>query len=156
LKTGSAAETKRLAAKLALGLAGAAASRPDGILIGLTGDLGAGKTTFVQGFVEALPGGEGLYVTSPTFAIAQQYGTVPPVRHLDLYRISTLAELEAIGYRELYFNPGFTLVEWVERVPDAFPAEWMEIRLAVDPSDVREIAVLPHGEGLATLVGMIG
>jgi tRNA threonylcarbamoyladenosine biosynthesis protein TsaE len=155
LKAGSAAETKRLAARLAIGLAPAAAARPEGILIGLTGDLGAGKTTFVQGFVEALPGGRGLYVTSPTFAIAQEYGTDPPVRHLDLYRISSLAELEAIGYRELCFRPGFALVEWVERVPDAFPAEWVEIRLAVDPSDVREILVRPHGDALATLIGMI-
>ena len=155
MKAGSAAETKRLASRLATLLADTA-RRPEGILIGLTGDLGAGKTTFVQGFVEALPGGSGLYVTSPTFAIVQQYGTDPPVRHLDLYRISTLSELEAIGWRELYFSPGFALVEWVERVPDAFPAEWVEIRLAVDLSDVREIDVRSHGEALEKLVGMIG
>jgi tRNA threonylcarbamoyladenosine biosynthesis protein TsaE len=155
MKSGSAGETKRLGARLARGLAAAAAARREGILLGLTGDLGAGKTTFVQGFVEALPGGRGLYVTSPTFSIVQQYGTDPPVRHLDLYRISTLTELETIGYRELCFSPGFTLIEWIDRVPDALPAEWMEIRLAVDPSDVREIGVHSHGEALAELVGKI-
>ncbi len=153
MRARSRADTQRLAARLAHRLAPVATARPDGILIGLTGDLGAGKTTFVQGFVAALPGGRGLYVTSPTFAIVQQYGTEPPVRHLDLYRISTLAELEAIGYREQYFAPGFTLVEWVERVEEAVPSEWIEIRLAVDPSDVREIHVRPHGESLVEVVG---
>ena len=156
MRAGSAAETKQLAARIAIQLADLAAARPEGVLIGLTGDLGAGKTTFVQGFVEALPGGRGLYVTSPTFAIVQQYGTDPPVRHLDLYRISTLEELEAIGYRDLYFGPGFTLVEWIERVPEALPAEWVEIRLAVDPSDVREIAVHTHGGAFAKSIGTIG
>lgn len=156
MRSGSGAETQQWAAALAIRLAELAAARAEGVLIGLTGDLGAGKTTFVQGFVEGLPGGRGLYVTSPTFAIVQQYGTVPPVRHLDLYRISTLAELEAIGYRDLYFSPGFTLVEWIERVPAALPAEWMEIRLAVDPSDVREIDVHLHGGAFAKSVGSIG
>lgn len=152
MKAASARETRRFAARLAKALAGEAKRRPEGILIGLSGELGAGKTTFVQGFVEALPGGRGLYVTSPTFAIAQQYGTDPPVRHLDLYRISSLAELESIGFREQYFAPGFALVEWVERVPEAIPPEWIEIRLAVDQADVREIHVRAHGEALAERV----
>jgi tRNA threonylcarbamoyladenosine biosynthesis protein TsaE len=142
-----------IAARLARGLAGAAAEQ--GIVIGLSGALGAGKTTFVQGFVAALPHGGDQAVTSPTYAIAQQYGTEPPVRHLDLYRLSDMADLEAIGYRELYFPPGFALVEWIERVPEAIPDERVEIRLAVDPSDVREIEVRPHGARLAAAVAAI-
>lgn len=145
----TAEETKALAGRLAEALAPRA---EEGVLIGLIGELGAGKTTFVQGFVAALPGGADLYVTSPTFAVAQAYDTTPAVRHLDLYRLSSLAELEAIGYRDHYFGPGLCLVEWIERVPEAIPEEWVEIRLAVGASDVREIDVRPHGDALEALV----
>lgn len=148
-RAATAEETKALAGRLARTLSEAAG---EGVLIGLIGELGAGKTTFVQGFVEALPGGADLYVTSPTFAIAQQYETTPPVRHLDLYRLSSLDELEAIGYREHYYGPGLCLVEWIERIPEAIPARWVEIRLAVEASDVREIDVRPHGDVLEALV----
>jgi tRNA threonylcarbamoyladenosine biosynthesis protein TsaE len=123
-----------------------------GILIGLVGALGAGKTAFVQGFVAALPGGEGLYVTSPTFAIAQRYPTDPPVTHVDLFRIASLAELESIGYREFYFGDEVTIVEWIDRVPEAIPDAWLEIRLAVSHKDAREISLRPHGDRLALAV----
>ena len=71
---------------------------------------------------------------------------------MDLYRLSTLADLDAIGYRDLYFAAGVTLVEWIDRVAEAIPAEWIEIELAVLPSDVREICVRPHGADLSRVV----
>lgn len=125
---------------------------PPGLFIGLSGDLGAGKTAFVQGFVAALDPETDHGVTSPTFAIVQTYETSPPVTHMDLYRLSTLDDLEAIGYRDHYFGSGVTLVEWVARVPEAIPEEWIEIHLAVKPSDVREMRVRSHGERLGVWV----
>jgi tRNA threonylcarbamoyladenosine biosynthesis protein TsaE len=150
LRAARAEDTRAVAKELARR---AAASLLDGrltsLVIGLSGELGAGKTTFVRGFVEGLDPARAAEVVSPTYAIVQPYATRPPVRHLDLYRLRSLAELEAIGYRELYFAPGVALVEWIEAVPAAIPRDWVEIRLAVDREDVREIRAEAHGEGLA-------
>ncbi len=127
------------------------------MLIGLSGDLGAGKTTFVQGFVKALSPERDLYVTSPTFAIVQSYDCSPPVTHMDLYRLGSIEELEAIGYREQYFDarPGVTLVEWIELVPEAIPDEWIDIRLVVDPTDVRDMReIRVRAQGASTVAGL--
>jgi tRNA threonylcarbamoyl adenosine modification protein YjeE len=125
---------------------------PTSVFIGLDGDLGAGKTAFVQGFVSALDRGSGIAVTSPTFSIVQAYETEPPVTHMDLYRLGSIDDLEAIGYRDAYFAPGVTLVEWSARVPEALPAERIQIGLAVMPSDVREIHIRPLGARLDDLI----
>ncbi len=145
--TGSLDDTIDLARRLA----GAVRDRPS-TLIGLSGDLGAGKTTFVQAFVKALAPDEEHFVTSPTFAIVQSYETEPPVTHMDLYRLSTLADLEAIGYRDHYFASGVTLVEWSDRVPEALPLEWIDVHFTVLPSDMRAIRVRGHGDRLERLV----
>lgn len=147
-------DTAQLAGRLAAEVRRAwlAAAGASSALIGLSGDLGAGKTAFVQAFVAALAPDEDHEVTSSTFAIVQVYETEPPVTHLDLYRLSSLAELEAIDYRMLYFGPGVTLVEWMDRVPDAIPPDWLEIRMTVRREDAREIELIGHGRAMASLV----
>jgi tRNA threonylcarbamoyl adenosine modification protein YjeE len=147
--SGSVEETRALAGKLASEVRALGSAS---VLIGLSGDLGAGKTAFVQGFVAALDPEPEIAVTSPTFSIVQIYDTSPPVTHMDLYRLGSIEELEAIGYREHYFAPGVTLVEWCTRVPEALPAEWIEISLAVLPSDVREIRLRAHGARFQALI----
>lgn len=156
--TRSVGETREIAGRLAVAARGLLApDAPGGIgleslLIGLEGEIGAGKTAFVQGFVHALSPELDPFVTSPTFSIVQTYETTPPVTHMDLYRLRDLEELEAIGYRDHYFAPGVTLVEWISRAPEAIPDEWIEIHLAVGPSDVREMRVHPHGASLEGFV----
>ncbi|MBK6687007.1 MAG: tRNA (adenosine(37)-N6)-threonylcarbamoyltransferase complex ATPase subunit type 1 TsaE [Deltaproteobacteria bacterium] len=122
-----------------------------GLLIGLSGDLGAGKTTLVQGLVAALPGGSSGMATSPTYALVHHYPTQPPVTHLDLYRLGSSEALDSIGYRELSAGPGLTVVEWIDQIPDAVPPVFIEIHLAVTRSDVREFRVRAHGPALAAL-----
>ena len=116
------------------------------LVVGLTGELGAGKTEFARGFMAGLDPARAEAVTSPTYAIVQLHPGTPPVRHMDLYRLESLPDLEAIGYREHFFEPGVALVEWIDTVPDAIPREWVQIALAVQPTDVREIHLHPHGE----------
>ncbi len=150
-------QTQAVAGALARGCRDLLQAAPEAnVFIGLAGDLGAGKTTFVQGFVEALAPGEGRQVTSPTFALVQRYPTAPPVTHLDLYRLSGLDELEAIGFRELYHDPGVTLVEWAERVPEALPASRLDVRLGVAappaPDEHRDLEVRAHGARLEALL----
>jgi len=115
--------TRRFGAELAL------KAKP-GTVIALNGDLGAGKTEFVRGFVAALPGCNPSEIASPTFALVHRYETEPAVWHLDLYRLENETELAAIGAEE-FFDPidEITLVEWAERYPSWLPQSAWLIRL---------------------------
>jgi tRNA threonylcarbamoyladenosine biosynthesis protein TsaE len=86
-----------------------------GTCIALKGELGAGKTTFVQGFAKGLGVSEKYYITSPTFNIINQY----PVNsltlcHLDLYRLASVEELEYTGFDDLIGNNHILIIEWPE------------------------------------------
>ena len=135
VRTTSCVETEALAAELALGL-----HAP--LVVLLEGELGAGKTTFVRGFVGALPGGESVTVQSPTFALARTYPTSPPVHHLDLYRLAGRDSLEELGLLELLLDErAICLVEWPGAL--SMPVAWMRVRLAPveDSSEERTIEV---------------
>jgi tRNA threonylcarbamoyladenosine biosynthesis protein TsaE len=86
-----------------------------GLLIGLSGELGAGKTQIVKGLARGL--GIAACVLSPTFALVHEYtGGRLPLFHLDLYRLETPAQVVGAGLEEyLYQPPGVTVVEWIER-----------------------------------------
>lgn len=107
---------------VALGRAFAASLRP-GTVIGLKGDLGAGKTQFARGVAAGL--GSQQRVHSPTFALINEYrGGSMPVFHIDLYRLETPQAIESAGLDD-YFqqNEGVTLIEWFERLEMAGMAE---------------------------------
>jgi tRNA threonylcarbamoyladenosine biosynthesis protein TsaE len=104
------AAAARLASKL----------RP-GDALALSGDLGAGKTTFVRALVAALHGSD-VPVSSPTFVFRQRYEGVPPVEHLDLYRLDDPAEAADLGLEEAFGPDRITVVEWPERLPGLLPA----------------------------------
>ena len=146
-ETADPAATQALAGQLARAIRGLLAGEgPEAnLVVGLSGDLGAGKTTFSHGFVQALDPALGAEVTSPTYALVQRYDSEPPVTHMDLYRLGSLDDLEAIGYRDHFFGPGVALVEWIDRVPEAAPADWLEIRLAAAGPQARTIRLIPHG-----------
>ncbi len=122
-----------------------ARTAPDSMFVGLIGDLGAGKTAIVWGFVAALDGGDQAEVSSPTYALVQPYDTSPPVQHVDLYRLHDEEEWEVMGGREIFHGPGLILVEWIDRLPETVPDQWVEIRLAAQLDDVREIRVRTYG-----------
>jgi tRNA threonylcarbamoyladenosine biosynthesis protein TsaE len=86
-----------------------------GWVVGLSGDLGAGKTQFVRGFARGL--GITHKVQSPTFALINEYSDGRfPLAHIDLYRLDSLAEIVGAGLEESFFRPaGITIVEWIER-----------------------------------------
>ena len=102
--TASAEETEALAARLAAVLRA-------GDVVAVSGELGAGKTTFVRGACRAL--GVSVPVTSPTFTIGHRYEAPIPVAHLDLYRIAALGA-EEWGDLEPYFDGTIAFVEWPE------------------------------------------
>lgn len=104
------------------------------LVITITGELGAGKTTLVQ----AICAGYGVTneVTSPTFALVHEYVAArSPVLHLDLYRLDDPAQLDAIGWDELVSAHALVLVEWPERAGDRLPREHVTLSLQHLPDE---------------------
>jgi tRNA threonylcarbamoyladenosine biosynthesis protein TsaE len=133
-RTASPEETEAAGAELAARLA-------PGDVVLVSGELGAGKTTFVRGALRAL--GVTGRVTSPTFVVGHLYaGTEGPVAHLDLYRLAGLED-EDPGLLDPYFGPGtVSFVEWPERGEPVRPATH---RVALDHAggDTRVITIPP-------------
>ena len=97
-----------------------AATLSPGAVIGLTGDLGAGKTQFVKGLARGL--GIAQPVLSPTFALVHHYsGGRLPLYHLDLYRLESQAQIMAAGLEEYLKPSGITVIEWWDRWTDPSP-----------------------------------
>ncbi len=119
--TYSPEETMALAERL-----GQAAEK--GTVLCLVGDLGAGKTLFTQGFARGL--GVKDDVTSPTFALMNQYQGRVPVTHFDLYRLEREEELDEIGFYE-FAEPagGVVLIEWADKFPDALPEPCIRLEI---------------------------
>ena len=126
-----------LADEAATTAAGAALARalPDlaqrTLLLGLSGDLGSGKTTLARGLLRAL--GVAGTIRSPTYTLVEPYETAAgTVHHLDLYRLASAGrELEALGFRELCALPGLVMVEWPERAGDAIGSTDVQAALAI-------------------------
>lgn len=118
-----------------------------GICIALTGDLGAGKTTFVQGLAKGLGVLPQYYITSPTFTIINTY---PADRytlcHLDLYRLEEADELEYIGFDDLLSPNHIIVVEWPQILKDISFEFDLEIDFQFDDRHSRIISVISHGQ----------
>jgi tRNA threonylcarbamoyladenosine biosynthesis protein TsaE len=114
-----------------------------GDLVVLSGELGAGKTTFAKGVARSL--GVVDTVTSPTFTIVQEYEGRVPVAHVDVYRLDRIQELYDLGFEEL-FDDRVVLIEWGDTVEPALPRDRVDVRLHLgDDADIRYIDIEPHG-----------
>jgi tRNA threonylcarbamoyladenosine biosynthesis protein TsaE len=122
-----------------------------GDVVSLVGELGAGKTVFVRGVARGL-GCDG--VSSPSFLIVQEYRGKCPVFHCDFYRLRTMRDLEDIGWEEYLGDMGIALIEWGNLIPEALPAEFLEVRIdPVDHSDCdRRLQFIPTGGRYQMLV----
>lgn len=103
----------------------AAVLRP-GDTIALSGDLGAGKTTFARALLRGL--GWAGEVPSPSFTLVQTYPTDPPLWHIDLYRLESADEADALGLDDVW-DSAVVVVEWPERLGDRLPADALRLRL---------------------------
>lgn len=117
----SAEETRKLAHRLVTG-------RKGRIVFALHGELGSGKTCFVQGIAGALDCKR--FVTSPTFTIMNEYRGSRNLYHMDLYRIRNADEVLALGFEDYLENAGIVAVEWAEKAAELFPADTIHVTFA--------------------------
>ncbi|MCK5796280.1 MAG: tRNA (adenosine(37)-N6)-threonylcarbamoyltransferase complex ATPase subunit type 1 TsaE [Deltaproteobacteria bacterium] len=117
-----------------------------GDVVGLLGDLGAGKTLFAQGVAQGLDVDPRYRVASPTFTLINEYPGRVPLNHIDLYRLSDIDEMVEIGLFELLGGRGVCLVEWFERLEEACPEDRLEIEIVATGDEHRKMSV--HAVGV--------
>lgn len=129
----SVADTHKLARRLLKQL-------PAKAVLALHGDLGSGKTCFVQGLAAAL--GVGRPVTSPTFTLIHEYRGSRRLVHVDLYRLRDVRDASDLGLEEYFDGEGIAAVEWAERAAEAFPPHTIHLYFeALDSPHARRITI---------------
>ena len=107
-----------------------------GDVVSLTGDLGAGKTAFVQGAARAL--GVSETVISPTFVLVREYRGELPIYHVDVYRLSRFQEVLDLGFEDLLDPGGVVFIEWGDAIDPLLPESHLRVEMRVqDESDER-------------------
>lgn len=116
-----------------------------GAVVACIGDLGAGKTAFLQGVARGL--GVESPVTSPTFVLVNVYRGRLPVHHLDAYRTESLTEILELGLEEMLSGDGVTLIEWADKMLPLLPPRAVVVRISGAGDEPREIEVEGPGAG---------
>ena len=136
--TRSAAQTRTWGKKLGRLLKG-------GEIVGLSGELGSGKTSFARGVAEGAGVGNETWIRSTTFTLINEYDGRLPVYHIDLYRIGNARELEELNLREYLFSDGASVVEWFEHLPAGEVDEWLQVEFAHAGGNQRGLTFQAHG-----------
>ena len=146
IESGSARETKAWGRRLASLLEG-------GELLGLIGDLGAGKTCFVKGLARGLSLREE-DILSPTFTMIQEHRGRVPLYHIDLYRLETVA-IDDLGLREYLFSDGIAAVEWFERLRESAELDYLAVRISYAGANSRRIEFAASGPRYGSIVSKL-
>ncbi|MDO4413978.1 MAG: tRNA (adenosine(37)-N6)-threonylcarbamoyltransferase complex ATPase subunit type 1 TsaE [Erysipelotrichaceae bacterium] len=120
----------------------------ENMVILLSGDLGAGKTTLTQGIAKGL--GIRRNVTSPTFTILKVYRGRMPLYHIDAYRLEGVTQ--DLGFDELLEDEGLTVIEWSQFIPGIIPDEYLSVAIHLMDEDRRELVFEAHGADYEALL----
>jgi len=145
ITTRSAAETRKLGQTL-----GAQIDRPT--RIALTGDLGSGKTAFVQGLAKGLNVSRQYYITSPTFTLINEYPGRLPLFHVDLYRIEHVNEVGEIDLEEVLNQNAVIAVEWGEKLSRDILSDHLKLQFKLISEDIRQIDMFAYGQPAGNLI----
>jgi len=143
--THSADETRQLGHKI-----GSLITQP--LIIAMNGNLGSGKTAFVQGLAKGLDVPAEYYITSPTFTLINEYPGRLPLFHADLYRLETVQDLEDIGLDELLYGQGVLAVEWADKLMHHLSGDYLVLQFDILDDDYRKINVIAYGQNGISLI----
>jgi tRNA threonylcarbamoyladenosine biosynthesis protein TsaE len=123
------------------------------LLLLLSGELGAGKTTLAKGIISGLGVAHEEQITSPSFTLVHQFSGAVKVYHVDLYRIEGFHDLETLGLEDLFAEPAIVLVEWPQKL--TFETGWPSVRISLshEGEEVRRIRIEDRGGVLCPLSG---
>ena len=121
------------------------------LVIGLSGDLGSGKTAFVQGLAEGLEVPSEYYITSPTFTLVNEYPGRFPLIHIDLYRLDGIHDLEDIGLDELLYDQAVIAIEWAEKMSHQLPDHHLAMTFEITNDNDRKISLNAFGKTIVNL-----
>ena len=145
IKTLSADETQKLGQKI-----GTLIKQP--LIIALRGDLGSGKTAFVQGLAKGLEVPDGYYITSPTFTLINEYPGRMSLVHVDLYRLESIDDLEDLGLDELLYGQAVIAIEWAEKLTGRQPAEKLLVTMEIIDDECRKLTLDATGHDEVNLI----
>ncbi|GAX88797.1 tRNA (adenosine(37)-N6)-threonylcarbamoyltransferase complex ATPase subunit type 1 TsaE [Effusibacillus lacus] len=121
-----------------------------GDILTLSGDLGAGKTTFTQGLAKGLAVEDP--VNSPTFTLIREYEGRIPLYHMDVYRLGDKAGAENLGIDEYLYGDGVCVIEWAEYIASLLPEEYLDIAIRKTGESERQIQISGKGKRYAGLI----
>ena len=122
-----------------------------GTLITLSGDLGAGKTTFTQGLAKGLDIDR--KVTSPTFTIMKEYKGRLPLYHIDAYRLENITQ--DLGFEDYIDGDGVCVIEWANFIEYVLPDQLLNIEFTINDDDSRTLTLQGHGEKYEEVINKI-
>lgn len=125
-------------------------------VITLHGDLGSGKTVFVQGLAQGLEVPATCYVTSPSYTLVNEYPGRLPLYHIDLYRLGGSADVEDIGLFEILDGNGVAAIEWAERLEEPIDGGHLEIRIDALDAQKRRFTLTAYGLDASNLIMSLG
>lgn len=122
-----------------------------GDIVCLTGDLGAGKTTLTKSIAKGLDVKD--YVTSPTFALINEYKGRVPVYHFDVYRLEGIEDVIDLGFEEYFYSKGVTIIEWGNKIEKFLPEDILTIELnRGKKDDERIVSIYSSGKRSESIV----
>ena len=115
------------------------ASFPSSRIFAFYGEMGSGKTTFIQEICRSLKSPD--VVTSPTFAIINEYFTSSgsAIYHFDFYRLKDIREVYDLGYEDYFFGGDYCLIEWPEKIETLLPDKHVKVTISEEGSGLRKI-----------------
>lgn len=125
------------------------------LIIALIGELGSGKTAFVQGLAKGLEVPVDYYITSPSFTLINEYPGRLLLFHVDLYRLDSLSELEDIGLDEILCEHAVIAIEWADKCADDMFSDYLAIHFEIIDDNCRRISLIAYGHEGVNLINAL-
>lgn len=127
-----------------------------GDVVALSGELGSGKTWFTKGIARGLGIGPNTIITSPSFALVNEYPGETTLFHIDVYRLENLSELLGAGIDEYLYSGGVAVLEWADRWPEILPDETVSVRLVILDEHSRSITFSAAHARASSVIDALG